>query len=483
MTATVMPVPVPQERGGAPASSRTATDATRAAPADAPPGDSSPADTDARAAPAAASTIVATAALLHAAGAVTAVLDIVSLGSVVGTPLWLAIYAWAATTLLWRHGVLCVTWLLRYRPLLVAVTAAAGASYLWSIDPSLTLQRSVHLLGTSLLAFVVGYHLTTRTLVTVLTWTFACLLLGGAIAAVAAPDIGLQVIDGGRAWRGLQGDKNGFGFTAALAALYFFGRVLAADVRRRGTNLCLGLLALGALVMSDSATSIVACAIGATAIMMFGASTLMRLNGLVAVCLLIVGAVLAVALVSLVDAGALFQVVGRSLDFTGRSEVWEAAWALTQRRPWLGFGYGAVWFPRPELVDAQAALLGTTWSAAHAHNGFLQVASELGLPAAAAAVAIVLRLLIEPIRLYLRQPSPLVLFVIGLQVAFAVSNMSEARLFVDRSFHWIIAIALSVALLRYSQRWDRRPNAPLQDGWGRRSSSGGRSASGRVYPP
>lgn len=483
MTATAVPAPGPHRCGGEPASFRTSTDAAQAALPDAPPADTSAADTSARAVPTAASALVATAALLHAAGAVTAVLDIVSLGSVVSTPLWLAFYAWAATTLLWRHGVRCVTWLLGYRPLLVAVTAAAGASYLWSIDPSLTLQRSVHLLGTSLLAFVVGYHLTTRTLVTVLTWTFASLLLGGAIAAVVAPHIGLQVVDGGRAWRGLQGDKNGFGFTAALAVLYFFGRVLAADVRRRGTNLCLGLLGLAALIMSDSATSIVACAVGATAIMMFGASTLMRLNGLVAICLLIVGAVLAAALVTLVDAGALFQVVGRSLDFTGRSEVWEAAWALTQRRPWLGFGYGAVWFPRPELVEAQAALLGTTWSAAHAHNGFLQVASELGLPAAAAAVVIVLRLLIEPIRLYLRQPSPLVLFVIGLQVAFAVSNMSEARLFVDRSFHWIIAIALSVALLRFAQRWDQLPTAPLQDGWERQDSPDGRTASGRVYPP
>ncbi|MBK8907079.1 MAG: O-antigen ligase family protein [Rhodospirillales bacterium] len=452
MTASVAPIPDDaQRRGSARASPATWSDAVWTLPDTLPPHAAEP-DTAPRAAPVIGTNIVVIAALLHAAGAVTAALDIVALGSALGTPLWLAIYAWSAATLIRHQGIQWMAWLLRYRPLLVAVTAGAAASYLWSIDPSLTLQRSVHLVGTSLLAIAVGIHLSTRALVTVLTWTFAILLLGGIVASVAAPEVGLQITDGGHAWKGLQNDKNGFGFTAASAALFFIVRVLAEDVRQRAWSLCLGLLATAALIMSDSATSIVACAVGAIVILMFGASTLVRLHGVVALCVLIVGAVFAYALVTLVDAGAVFDVLGRSLDFTGRSEIWDAAWALTERRPWLGFGYGAVWFPRPEMVDAQAALLGTTWSAAHAHNGFLQVASELGLPAAAAAVAVVLRLLIEPIRLYFRRPSPLVLFVIGLQVAFAVSNMSEARLFIDRSFHWIMAVALSIALLRSAQR-------------------------------
>ncbi|HEX6114139.1 MAG TPA: O-antigen ligase family protein [Geminicoccaceae bacterium] len=392
--------------------------------------------------------VVAVLVLLHAG-------DVLSFGqrllfghTPLDTPLWLLLYALAGGHLIMRHQANWLTWFAKQQPLIVAVLVIAACSVAWSIQPSLTLLRVIHLLGSTILGVYLGYMLPARVFLSMLSGTLILLTLGGVAAALLVPDLGQQLYQGNLVWSGLQGDKNGFGFQLALATLVLLTRSLSESGGRPRLLVAVAMVATVALLMSDSVTSLLALV---AAVCVIGASLLATILGYRATF-----AAITVAVIATVAAGAamllgpeqLFGVVGRSTSFTGREEIWEVALDLMAQRPWLGFGHGAIWFPSADLLDAQNALLGTTWTAYHAHNSFLQVASELGLPAATMAMLLPVAGLARAIRLYGAAPSPFVLLVIGLYCLFLVSSLLEARFFIDRNLHWILFIAVPLSLAR-----------------------------------
>jgi len=89
------------------------------------------------------------------------------------------------------------------------------------------------------------------------------------------------------------------------------------------------------------------------------------------------------------------ELIGRSGDLTGRGEVWTQTWKLILDKPLTGYGYGTLWYPTERSQHIQQSLLDFTWLVFHAHNGFLQVASEIGLPLAFVALLMVLQQMVE----------------------------------------------------------------------------------------
>ena len=367
------------------------------------------------------------------------------------TAAWLALYAWAAIRLTAGFGHGWLSWLAVNRPLLLVVLATALVSTAWSINPALTAQRTLHLIGTTLVGIYIGLSLPAGRLLTLTTALFAVLVAGGAALALLAPEHGRQVYDGARVWSGLQGDKNNFGLSAALAALLFATRPFFRGARSHLAYAPLIGLALLDLVMSNSATALGALFAGAGLVAVFLVPVLVRAPQVAGVLAAAAAVFLAVAAIAGLGFGEAFGLFGRSADLTGRSEIWRSVVALIGRHPLSGVGYGALWFPRAGDETAQMATLETYWTAFHAHNGLLQIASELGIPVTLAAMALFVQVLIEPIRLFWRTFSPFALYMIGFQAALIMNNVFEARWFVDRSFAWLLFIALSTAL-RVSQQ-------------------------------
>lgn len=365
------------------------------------------------------------------------------------TGLWLCLYAWAAAKLVVWHGGRWVQWLVRKRVALLAVLAIATCSVLWSVQPALTAQRSIHLLGTSLFAVYVGYHLTTRALISVLTAFLYVLIIGGMIVALVLPDIGLHEYEGKMVWRGLQQEKNTFGLASTTALLFFFVRSMSVNREKPFLDWIICAMSAVTLVMSDSATSMGALLIGLTLILCFliqaggRMSTLVPLFGVGSgICVIVL-----YFLLSASGAGV-FELFGRSSDITGRTVIWSGVLGLVEKHALFGLGYGGIWFPRPQDGWLQMSLLGTNWMAFHAHNGLLQVASELGLVAAMAAVVLLVQSFAEAVRAFLRTSQPIALFLIGFNAAFILVNFFEALFLTDRNPVWILYLALPIALMR-----------------------------------
>lgn len=380
------------------------------------------------------------------------------------TGLWLGLYIWAGGKLLFWHGLQWMQWLVTRRLALLVVLVIAACSVLWSVQPVLTAQRSIHLVGTTLFAVYIGYHLSTKDIISVLTVILAVLVVGGALVALTVPEVGLHDYEGKLVWRGVQQEKNTFGLTSVTAFLFFFIRSISVNRARPWLDWVMCATSLMTLVMSDSATSMGALLVGLTITLCFLIGAGGRMTTLVP--LFGVGGGLCVALLVLLfttGTNELFELFGRSSDITGRTVIWDGVLNLIDKHALFGLGYGGIWFPRPQEGWLQMSLLGTHWVAFHAHNALLQVASELGLVAMVAAIILLAQSFYEAIRLFLRTHQPFALFVIAFNAAFIVVNVFEALLFSDRSPAWVLFVALPIALLNSAPAAAKRPDPAGRD--------------------
>lgn len=395
--------------------------------------------------------LVAVIAFLNGGNVFDTIFDMVGLNAQFITPFWLLIYAYTVTLLFWHHNIGWAIWLCRRNTLLTIVLAAAFVSTVWSIDSTLTLQRAIHLVGSSLIGVWFGYRFGPRFFFSTLSWTLSILIVGSLATALLFPEYGLGLYEGSYVWEGLQSDKNALGLTAALAVTYFTLGLLTGRMSRAGC-LCMILLSVIVLINTNSATSVLSLAVAMLIGLIFYYSTTLQLHPLAALATLIVVGSVAGLLATYIPAEQIASTVGRSSSLTGRTDLWDATWAIIKERPWFGYGYGSIWFPRTDATAIQENLLRITWIAHHAHNSFLHVASELGMPIAIFAVALLPLSMIRAVYHYSIHASLFGLFGLVFETLFIVSNLTEVRIFVDRNMYWTLFIAVLVALLRTSER-------------------------------
>jgi O-antigen ligase len=90
------------------------------------------------------------------------------------------------------------------------------------------------------------------------------------------------------------------------------------------------------------------------------------------------------------------------LTYTGRTTLWEFAGEMLAKRPWTGYGYESFW-GTPLLLN-QEQPFDRAWdirTIVHGHNGYLDIAVLMGIPALCVAVY---TFLIAPLRDYMRIP-------------------------------------------------------------------------------
>lgn len=90
------------------------------------------------------------------------------------------------------------------------------------------------------------------------------------------------------------------------------------------------------------------------------------------------------------------------LTYTGRTTLWEFAGEMIAQRPWLGYGYESFW-GTPFLADTDQPF-DRDWdirTMVHGHNGYLDIAVTMGIPALIAACW---AFFLAPARDYMRIP-------------------------------------------------------------------------------
>ena len=285
----------------------------------------------------------------------------------------------------WGFAVLRRAWPLVFLTLLTLV------STLWSQDPGPTLRRAIALILSSWFALYVVVRFKPRDFLNLLVIAFA-ILIAVSIAAVAIP--GQGITSGGAyagAWKGLTGNKNELGRVVALAVAILPVIAWLHMTDRRRMAAVVGVIAMPVLLLSHSATSLLAAVLGVglggVVYVLFGGRIgRYRLRGELRVILGLIAVVGGLALFT-VAWTPLLQALGRDPTLTGRTKLWDWALTVNHNRRLLGSGYRSFWIddntryffltfawnkgPEGERSDSFA---GPT----HAHSGYVDLMLELG---------------------------------------------------------------------------------------------------------
>lgn len=326
--------------------------------------------------------------------------------------------------------------------------AYCWASLLWAIDPGVGMRRLVLtmmivysvFIAVRTLRFAASLLLLRRVLVVLLFLNFACV--------AALPGVGiLQFVPGADPgivgnWRGLLGEKNNAGAVTAITFLVLF---FDPRPRTRSTVLLMA-LALFFLVQTGSKTALgiglVALIAGLAARRYDWRFWPFALTG-IALASIFGGILVAVFWERIIS------VLQQQDAFTGRPQIWSALLVFLQDHWSLGSGYGSFWNIGADSPIYTLAKQGSwlTTNIATAHNGYLDLALQIGLPGLLLAV---FALFVHPLAYLLtdRRLGEYRALLAATLVFAAGQNMTESTVldrdhFVQVCLMWSIAAILT----------------------------------------
>lgn len=327
---------------------------------------------------------------------------------------------------------------------LVALVALAVASPLWALEPAIAMRRVVQQAIVVFAVFVAAgaSHSPEHCLRVSYATLGGCLLV--YLLSLALPGS----FDWRGDFRGIYGDKNGLGGLAAMALL--MGACLRPTLRSslgRRVNLVYlaGWLAIAVLTRSKTSLGLLV-AVPAIVLALHLAARATRLSiGLY----LTLGLSSAVALLLFVVAGVgitperLLGAVHVDATFTGRTEIWQFAFAALADHWVLGYGYQSFWNAGPASPNLQAEVEFIRYLN-QAHNGYLDVLLALGVVGLLLAACALAQAIVNLSRIRLVSP---VTYWTGwsLMIFVLMHNLTESSLLRGYSPPWMFLL-LSIAL-------------------------------------
>jgi exopolysaccharide production protein ExoQ len=338
-------------------------------------------------------------------------------------------------------GILLARWSSSLRaavrnPSVILLLALAGTSYLWSEAPRLTLWRAGILFGTSAFGVYLAVRFSLKELLRLLAVAFGIIAVSSLLYALFLPWYGVSAFSRG-AWQGIYSQKNTLGLYAALGSVVF---ALVAWDRGRGRWVAaLGAGLCGVLVLlSHSSTALV---LVLAVLPLLPLSEVMRRRSSFVVALAPLAMVLlgGVAMWALENKGTILGWLGRDPTLSGRTGLWTVLLEAVGRRPWLGYGYSAFWVGwGGESAEVWSAV---GWDSPHAHNGFLDVALQLGAIGVLTFIAGLALAVVQALRALWRSDSADGIWPIAFLVFLLLFNLTESTLLRHDSLIWALYVA------------------------------------------
>ena len=357
--------------------------------------------------------------------------------------------------------------------LLLLLPGLAILSTLWSDHPDVTLRASLQYCSTIVCGLIAGRMISIETL--------AKGGLAGVLAilcySLAYGGYRYDVIDGTYSFAGAFGSKNSFGFFASMGLVFALAIIWLFRSGLRWAAIATVVAAVSAysIQIADSATATLttlgALSVIAAAKFTFAFSPTIR-RAVLAIWLVAVTIVLAVAYADGLF-WQLFEAFGRDATLTGRSYLWAEGLKFADDRPLAGTGYYAFWVHgRPLAEELWDVSYITSRSGFNFHNTLIESYVELGLAGVTMVGAILLALLVVPLRVLMnRRHAAGAILCTVLAVIFVVRSIVEVEFFTPYKVGSFLVPFLILAMadargreLREIRSRVYRPLSPLKPG-------------------
>lgn len=316
----------------------------------------------------------------------------------------------------------------------------AYLSSTWTANPVDTLRASTFmtcsLIGCSAIAALLSWE----EILARLTLSLGGLMILSVGLAIAVPSIGqmTDILQG--AWSGVWGEKQAMGMYAAL--LILASLALALFNRKYWPCLLLVPLSLVAIIGTTGKTAILMSFMG---IAVFSVGWLVQKDPRVAIATLWTAIVVGSAITYGLTQGkeAVFRLLGRTPDFTGRTEVWREVEYVANKKPMTGYGFHAVWEDQTSIAGPYQWIAdGTGFFPQNAHSSWLDITLQLGLPGLVLLAACMATAWLATL-LRLRHGGPGVLFAISALATLTMISFTESILVSSMDMPWMLVMLIA----------------------------------------
>jgi exopolysaccharide production protein ExoQ len=256
-----------------------------------------------------------------------------------------------------------------------ALLALVIASPAWSVDRSLSARTAVWLTATSLLGLYFDLRFPVRRQLQFLGFVFAIVIVLSIDFVAFVPKLGLEPSIHAGAWRGAFVHRNSLGRAMALATLVYALLLLTA---RRSLAFVIVLIAC-AITLAIRSQSATAPLLIASLVLLVPLRGIIRIKGfslpaaIIASCLVVAS----VGWLAIANIDFLLHLVGRDSTLSGRPLLWFSLLSVVQRKLLLGYGLLGFWKGSAGDAAPIEALVG--WKPGQAHNGFIDLALDIGV--------------------------------------------------------------------------------------------------------
>ncbi|EJL29616.1 lipid A core-O-antigen ligase-like enyme [Caulobacter sp. AP07] len=329
------------------------------------------------------------------------------------------------------------------QPFLLILLAVAVASTFWSVNPDQTVRRCFALVCTTLGGAALAARFRWPRLAEVVGASFAVLIVACFVVCLAVPRIGVMTELFPGAWRGLWREKNGLGGIMAFGFCILSAAALLNPRRARLWWTFAG-LAVVLVLMSTSKTSLVSLMLGVGAIGFVLVARRGPAAGAAATWAGVTGVVLLTAFI-LFAADVFFAILGKDATLTGRTKIWAAVMREVQDRPWLGYGYQAVWGDKSGWGPFAWISKNAGFQAQHAHNSWLEQWLGMGLVGVIAWGLFYLQTMTLAVIAVFRDRGG-ALLAFPFLVVYSLVALTESIAVTYNDFRWVLFVAFATKL-------------------------------------
>ena len=246
------------------------------------------------------------------------------------------------------------------------------------------------------------------------------------------------LFEGGRI-QGIVGNANLLAFTAVLGALLFLVEAIVTSKKRSIPVISLGLAILLAVLSQSASMTLAVVIIGFVAIIAIlaeGRSRQVRHQIYWGA-----GAIAGLAVTSIViNLSAVFDVLGKSPDASGRFLIWSEVWTLILQKPGFGWGWIGYWVPGVAPYEGLIVMNGVPMY--QAHNAYLDIFMQLGVVGLGLLVWLLVVTFVRLWTVAVRHTNPLYLFPLFIFLVITAQSISESRLLIEAG--WVLLVLLAV---------------------------------------